>query len=38
VRRIITNPATNPPLLPLDVTETKAITAVLDELGLGPVR
>jgi 4-hydroxy-tetrahydrodipicolinate synthase len=37
LRGIIADPATNPPLLPLDDAETKTIAAVLDEVGLGPV-
>jgi 4-hydroxy-tetrahydrodipicolinate synthase len=37
LRGIIANPATNPPLLPLDDTETKAIAAILDEADLGDI-
>ncbi len=37
LRGIIANPATNPPLLPLDDTETKAIAAILEEAGLGEI-
>jgi 4-hydroxy-tetrahydrodipicolinate synthase len=38
VRGIIANPATNPPLLPLDDTETTEIARILKELDLGSVR
>jgi 4-hydroxy-tetrahydrodipicolinate synthase len=37
MRGIIANPATNPPLLPLHDTETKAIAAILGEAGLAEV-
>ena len=37
LRGIIASPTTNPPLLPLDDTETKSVAAVLDEVGLGVV-
>jgi hypothetical protein len=34
LRGVIADPATNAPLLPLDDAETRAVAAVLDELGL----
>ncbi|WP_199434965.1 dihydrodipicolinate synthase family protein [Qaidamihabitans albus] len=37
LRGIIDCPATNPPLLPLDEAETRAVARILDELGLGLV-
>lgn len=38
VRGVITHPATNLPLRPLNDDETRRIAAMLDEAGLGPVR
>lgn len=37
LRGVITDPATNPPLLPLNADERRAVGALLDEAGLGPV-
>ena len=37
LRGVIRNPATNPPLLPLDDDETRAVGALLEEAGLGRI-